>query len=776
MKRQNTLLLATAALAGLLSTGSALYAQDASAQPAAAKAQASAPGQGAGAAGAGGAPATKPAQAEVPVKVVVLFSSGVGYFEHFGTVKGEGTTELRFKTQQINDILKSLVLQDLDGGKVAAVTYPSQDPVAKTLKSFQVDITANPTLADLLNQLRGAKVSVTAGAENLEGTVLGVEKKEKPSGGKEDKTVEVSVMNLVTPNGIRSVQLDDVRNLQIDDPQLRDELQRALSALAQARDQDKKPVSISFRGQGERRVRLGYVVEAPVWKTSYRLILSDAKDGAAPQGKTRGNAPTPPREGADAAKSPLPGDGKLQGWAIVENQTDSDWNDVQLSLVSGRPISFIQNLYQPLYIPRPVVQPQLYASLTPQTYEGGMAQLKDAPTEFNAPPPAAMSAPAAPAPMRERMGRRSMGVGRGGAAGGQGLFQNSAGAAAADEAEDMAKLGAIDAASSVASVASAAKVGELFQYTVGNVSLPRQKSAMIPVVTDDVQIERLSIYNQSVLARNPLTGARVRNTTGKHLLQGPVTVLDGGAYAGDARIDDVPPGQERLLSYGIDQQLIVDATKNREDSAIQTGRIVKGVLEVTNKQVFTQDYLNENKSEKDKTLLIEHPIRQGWKLVEPAKADESTEQVYRFRGNVPAGKQSKLTVKQEVITGQSIAILPTDIGQLEFFSKAGEIPRPVREALAKAVGMKYGLVDTQRLIEERRKRIGEISQEQTRIRENMKTVGANTKSEYYTRLLTKLNEQETGIEKLQVEVENLQDKQRQQQKDLEDYLTGLNVG
>ena len=157
-------------------------------------------------------------------------------------------------------------------------------------------------------------------------------------------------------------------------------------------------------------------------------------------------------------------------------------------------------------------------------------------------------------------------------------------------------------------------------------------------------------------------------------------------------------------------------------------------------------------------------------------ADESTEAVYRFRGNVPAGKQSKLTVKQEVITGQSIAILPTDIGQLEFFSKAGEIPRPVREALSKAVGMKYGLVDTQRLIEERRKRIGEISQEQTRIRENMKTVGANTKSEYYTRLLTKLNEQETGIEKLQVEVENLQDKQRQEQKDLEDYLAGLNVG
>ncbi|HZN69973.1 MAG TPA: hypothetical protein VFB66_32155, partial [Tepidisphaeraceae bacterium] len=350
---------------------------------------------------------------DVPVKVVVLFSSGVGYFEHFGTVRGDGSTELRFKTQQINDILKSLVLQDLDGGKVAAVTYPSQDPVAKTLRSFQVDITSNPTLAELLNQLRGAKVSLTTGAaENLSGTILGVEKKQRPVGkGDDSKPVEVAVLNLLTGGGIRSVTLDEVTNLQIEDPQLRDELQRALSALAQARDQDKKPVSISFRGQGDRRVRLGYVVEAPVWKTSYRLLLSDDQANAAPQGREPGRAAPNRTEGPNkgnerAEKSPLPGSGKLQGWAIIENQTDSDWNDVQLSLISGRPISFIQNLYQPLYIPRPVVQPELYASLTPQTYEGGIATRTDAPAEF------AARAPAAPAPAGrpERMARRRAGA------------------------------------------------------------------------------------------------------------------------------------------------------------------------------------------------------------------------------------------------------------------------------------------------------------------------------------------------------------------------------
>src|SRR3954447_12095235 len=161
------------------------------------------------AAAADPAPATRPAtdQAQVPVRQVVLFSSGVGYFEHFGTVQGDGSTELRFKSAQINDILKSLVLQDLDKGRVTAITYPSQDPVAKTLKSFQVDITANPSLAELLNQLRGAKVSVTAGAEEQHGTVLGVEKKQRPV-GKDDasKPVEVAVLNLLTEGGIRSIQ------------------------------------------------------------------------------------------------------------------------------------------------------------------------------------------------------------------------------------------------------------------------------------------------------------------------------------------------------------------------------------------------------------------------------------------------------------------------------------------------------------------------------------------------------------------------------------------
>jgi hypothetical protein len=687
--------------------------------------------QPASAADAAPAAAAQPAKgADVPVRVVVLFSSGVGYFEHAGVVQGSASTELRFKTQQINDILKSLILEDANGGKVTAVTYPSQDPIAKTLKSFQVDITSNPSLGDLLNQLRGAKVKVAVGAENTEGTILGLEKRPKPAGDK--STVEVWVINLLSGGTIRAVELEQVTKLELEDKTLQQELARALEALAQSRDQDKKPVSINFSGEGERRVRLGYVVETPIWKTSYRLILGDKPS--------------------------------LQGWAIVENQTDNDWDNVQLSLVSGRPISFIQDLYQPLYVPRPVVQPELYASLRPQTYEGGLRQAGDAErlAEVEAKETAAagrrLSSLAARAPAATPA---PAGIPGGGAGFGAGRLK--------DGAEKP-----MDPSASVASVASATKLGELFQYTVGSVSLPRQKSAMIPIITDPVEVERLSIYNQSVLARNPLTGARVKNTTGKHLLAGPVTVIDGSAYAGDASIDNVPPGQERLVSYGVDLQMIVDATKNTSSSAIQTGSIVKGVLHLKRKNVFQQEYLAENKGDKDKTLIVEHAIRHGWKLVDTDKPIETTETLYRFKGKVAAGKASKLTVKEEVVQGEEIAILPADLGQLQFYARQGEIPQNVRDTLTKAAEKKSAMVDTQRQIEERNQRLAQVTAEQQRIRENLKTV--NQQTEYYNRLTKKLNDQETQIEGTQKEVDELRGKLESQRKDLEQFLTDLNVG
>jgi hypothetical protein len=332
----------------------------------------------------------------------------------------------------------------------------------------------------------------------------------------------------------------------------------------------------------------------------------------------------------------------------------------------------------------------------------------------------------------------------------------------------------LDPTASIIAAASAGQVGELFQYAIGQVSLPRQRSAMLPIIADDIVAERVSIYNHSVLAQHPLNGVQLKNTTGKHLLQGPITVLDAGSYGGDARIDNLPPGQERLLSYAIDLQVKVDASHQRQESGVQTGKLVQGVLHLTRKNVFTQDYQLENRAERDKAVIVEHPFRKGWKLVQSPRPVATTETWHRFRKAVPAGKTVTFTVTEEIIHSETIAILPSDLGQLEFYSRMGAIPQDVRDAILKAMSLKSVLVDTERQMKERQQRLAEIAQEQQRIRENMAAVSQT--GQYYTRLLTKLNEQETSIETLQGEIEQLKHTHTRQRKELESYLLNTTVG
>ncbi len=619
------------------------------------------------------------------------------------------------------------MLQDEDGGRIGAITYPSQDPLSKTLKSFQVDIAQNPTLADLLNQLRGAKVSVQAGGERLAGTVIGVETRQKPAG--QGTPIATPVLNLLSGAMIRAVELQSITSLSLDDPQLQDELTKALAALVQARDQDKKPVTINFTGTGDRRVRIGYVVETPIWKTSYRLMVD-------PHGKT----------------------GRLQGWAIVENQTESDWNNVSLSLVSGRPISFTMDLYQPLYSSRPNVVPQLYAGLHPQVYDAGISGARD-----------------------------SVRMGQGATAGGNArrIGYGPDGRPLPTQLQEVVVTGQSDfaaramappilaASSGVQSVAAAGQLGELFQYTVGNVTLPRQKSAMLPIITDSVDIERVSIYNANVLRTNPLNGVWFKNTTGKHLLQGPLTILEKDAYAGDAQIDNVPPGQSRFVSYGIDLDVAV-TTKSIPNSLAITAKINKGELMVTRRNITTMEYAAENKSSKDKELVIEHPVRQDFKLVDTQKPFETTPTTYRFKGVAAANKVTTLAVKEEWLRTDVLAMVSSDVPTLVYYSKNAEISKDVRDAILKAIQLRETVLDLEREANARTQQISEITGEQNRIRENMKTVAPN--GQYYERLLSKLNEQESTIEKLQSERSGFITRRDAARKELEDYLGALNVG
>ena len=308
-------------------------------------------------------------KAALPLAQVILYSSGVGYFQRDGQVDGRTELELRFKTEDINDLLKSLVVQDRDGGRVTGVTYGSRDPITKILKSFSIDLTSNPTLGQLLGQVRGERVEVSIPAA-VTGIIVGVETKVQPAG--EDKVVQVEYLNLLTDEGLRSVPLGQVQRITLKNERLDAELRQALAVLAAGHDTQKKTVTIGFDGQGKRRVRVAYIVETPVWKTSYRLVLDDED-------------------------RPF-----LQGWAIVENMTDDDWKDVQISLISGRPVSFVMDLYQPLYASRPVVVPELFAGLRPQVYGEALEKAPVPARGRRRATPMVMPAPARPMMRRAR--------------------------------------------------------------------------------------------------------------------------------------------------------------------------------------------------------------------------------------------------------------------------------------------------------------------------------------------------------------------------------------
>jgi hypothetical protein len=484
-------------------------------------------------------------------------------------------------------------------------------------------------------------------------------------------------------------------------------------------------VRLNFNGQGQRHVNVGYLLETPIWKTSYRLDLPEKK---------------PPF---------------LQGWAIVENTTDDDWDAVALTLVSGRPISFIMDLYQPLYVPRPTVVPEIYASLRAPVYESPVAEKAAGLAESEA--------PMAPTGMPAKRSRANFG----GAA-----MNTPLPAAAAMEPAEAHVMTLSDAG--ITSMAAAGAVGELFQYAIDQpVTIARQKSALLPIVNSAVQAEKLSIYNQSVQPKFPLNGLRLKNTTPLHLMQGPITVFESGVYAGDARIEDLQPHEERLISYALDLKVEVEPVAQSAGNDITALHVRKGLLVLSHRLLETKAYNIRNKAAEKRTVLIEHPFRADWKLLEPPQPAERTPSVYRFQVQVEAGKGEKLLVNEERLTSETIALLNADIDTLLLHSRNHAISSKVKQALEKVVSMRTALADVQRHSAQVSQQINDITQEQNRIRDNMKVLAQN--SDLYSRYVKKFDEQETQIESLRTQLTQLRADEATQRKQLDDYLNGLEL-
>jgi hypothetical protein len=635
-----------------------------------------------------------------------------------------------------------MTLQDFsEKGRVSAVTYDSHEPIDRTLKSFAINLNGNPTFSQILVQARGEKVEVvmqqnaSSQPGTLTGSIIGIEHQKQAT---KDGGLDVEVLNLWCAEGVRSVKLNEVQRLRFQNPVIENEFRRALETLSLAHDTQKKAVSVHFNGEGKRKVSVGYVIEAPIWKTSYRLVL-DKKDNP-----------------------------YLQGWAIVENPTDEDWNDVEMALISGRPISFKMDLYDPLYIARPLVEPELFASLRPPTYSGALARQEKEKLD-GLPAPAAGRA----------LGRGGMGGGGGFGGGGPG-----GGAVMADAERDARTRFAGEVAKrlqdkmevgrSAPSVATASALGDYFQYVIDQpVNLGRQKSALLPIVNKEVEAARVSIFNPGVHPKHPLLGLKFKNTTGMNLSQGPITVFEGSTYAGDTRVLDLQPNEERLVSYAVDLGTEVSVKNGNNTSRITKVKAAKGI--VSTETLIRQEkvYDVSNRSDMDRTLLIEQPNRkgEGFKFVGEHKPAEEAADVFRFQVALPSKKDLSYTVVEERTQGASVTLTNGTENQMRYFLSLNEASPELKKKLGEALGLKGKWDDVRREIARINARIQTITADQDRIRQNLRELPKE--AEAYKRYLTKFDDQENEMDTLHAGLKKQQELDHAAQVAYEKYLSML---
>ena len=676
----------------------------------------------------------------LPITSITLYRSGVGYFERHGMIKSGDSVQLRFAQDEINDMLKSMVIFDPQQA-LQSISYESNEPLARQLASFGIDLSDNPTLATILGRLRGTKVRFVTSDGPISGVVLGSEMRDQAQGSAQ-KAISIPFVNVITESGVRSVNLTTIVSVQLEDPALNGELMKALAALAAHSTDRFKNVGLSFGGTAARDVKIAYVNEMPIWKTSYRLVLPDE---------------------AKSKEQPM-----IQGWAIIENTTDDDWSNIQLALVASQPVSFEMNLSQSLHITRPRLDVPTVAGAAPRIYQDGdafadkkeMRQAMAAPS-VSAPPPGAMRSKA-----------KSAGAGGGGGSGGAfGAVAMADGANNDIEtgmsSEELWKQSAIAQAQS-------SSVGEAFQYTMKNpISIGRQQSAMLPILTSAIDGRRVSIFNRADGIDHPMRGVELTNSTGLQLIPGPVAVFDAFTYAGDAQIGYMTLNDKRLLAYAVDLSVSA-AVQDDSTNTMRSIRIVDGFIEETRKQVQRTSFAFNNKdAARGRTMLVETAKIQGWELAEPKKAAEETQSLYRFELTLKPSEKATFVVAQENTFLSRISVAQYDMPTLLAYASDKKASQAVIDAAKKAAAMLATMNATAARITLLGQERQSIDADQNRIRQNMASIDHDT--EVYRRYLTKFNEQESRLEAILVQTTNEQTTLQSQQDALNDYVRSLNV-
>jgi hypothetical protein len=625
---------------------------------------------------------------DLALKRVMLSSGGLGYFEYEATVEGDATLRLTVSLDQVDDVLKSLVVYD-DKGGVGGLSLPGKEPLRQTFRHMPFDQAALESPAALLTALKGAQVSV-GGTRALSGRIVSVEE-EMQTLHEGKTTIKRTRVAVLTDTGLQQFILEDAENLQFADAALRDKIGQALQAIQANRAREARTLELATRGQGRRTVRVAYIIAVPVWKASYRLTLPG--DAAAPKAG-------------------------LQGWATIENLSGQDWQEVELTLVSGRPVAFHQALYEAYYVTRPEVPVEVAGRLNPYIDRGGVAASEMRRGAAPPPPPAPASAPT----MKSRDTQ----------------YEEAAAPPAQARAAGADQIQATDAATQVT-----------FRFA-NPVSVVSGRTLSLPVIDRQMPAQRLALYGADPAARNPMAAVRLTNDGDTGLPPGILTIYERDkagmvSYVGDARLSAFPIGEQRLLAYALDEKITVERDAAQSDR-LATGTIAGGVLRYSRVVRQTTTYRVRGPAKEPRQLVVMQRRLPGWTLTKPDdKGIELSEGSYRIPFQLPGGDLTQVfEVAQEQTRFQELRLLETGSDQIRVFAQAREFDAKTREALTRILQLQQAVSEAERKLGQVDAERQQIVEEQARLRDNLERVPAN--SDLQRRYLATLDKQETELE------------------------------
>jgi hypothetical protein len=649
--------------------------------------------------------------ASLELKRVLLSSGGVGYFEYEATLSGDDTLTLDVRLEQVDDVMKSLVVYD-DRGAVTSVALQSREPLSQVLRDLPFDAGALDTPKALLNALRGAELKV-GNPKPMTGRILKAD--DEVTGLRDGQTTTRTRVSLMTANGLQQFVLEDVDAVGFVDPALQSKLAGALAAIARYHDGGRRTLELRTHGDAApRTVRVGYVVGAPLWKASYRATF---------------------------AADPAVDKARLQGWAVLENTTAQDWNQVELTLLSGNPVTFRQALYESYYVRRPEVPVEVLGRVLPRPDEGSVVQtLAQDRARGGQSGSAPLPAPK-PAPM-------------------PGPTQNFAGAAAA-----LAPVAA----------AEASEGGTQVSFTLPTpITIGAGRSAVVPLLDREMPARRVTLLQAGT--SRPVASFELTNDGASGLPPGVITLYERGAdgtaaYVGDARLSTFPLGEQRLLSYAVDDKLKVDRTV--DDISLLAGAAVSdGMLRTTRKQQQTVTYRLSAPAHEPRRVILEQARLSGWSLVEPDRDSvQLTPGAYRIGAELKPGEQKTVTVTLERPLQETLRMLDLDDARLAALVSARELAPKLRDALGELAHRRQALAERRAELQRVQTERDRVVHDQARVRDNLNAVPKGTP--LYNRLIDKLAGEETRLETLAQTIANINAAIDQATSSLADYVNKL---